>query len=333
MSISRFLRASAGVLIACSFAYASFRDVKLRELFEVVSLSNPLYISLAILTLLLDYCLRCYRWYIVIKTSESQAMAGAVSRAMFIGTALNNILPLRAGDIYRAIHLKRKFGIGIEYSTTTILVERIFDFFTLLLLLLCTTTIFLDSETIFPFFWQMLVAVMAFVTIAAVAFPSLAVNLLGCSLTVAEEHSFSRIKPVLKFFHRIALSLRSILSPKITAHILGVSILIWGLEGLVFQLAAESIGLHHPFIGLSSMCLSTFATLIPGAPGNIGTQDYFIKFSALSIGYSELTSVTYAALAHFILWLPLTILGILLSMFESRSVLKFNASDSDGTET
>src|SRR5689334_25043004 len=53
------------------------------------------------------------------------------TRAMFpittIGYMGNNIYPARAGEVLRAVVLKRKEGVSVSASLATIIVERIFD--------------------------------------------------------------------------------------------------------------------------------------------------------------------------------------------------------------
>jgi uncharacterized membrane protein YbhN (UPF0104 family) len=64
-------------------------------------------------------------------------------RYFFIGNALNNILPMRYGDIYRLIEFSKKTNIPSSTVLASIAVERVFDMFALLLLFQIITLRFL----------------------------------------------------------------------------------------------------------------------------------------------------------------------------------------------
>ena len=46
----------------------------------------------------------------------------------FISLSLNNIIPLRSGDVYRCLYFKIKIGINSSRIIGSILIERVFDF-------------------------------------------------------------------------------------------------------------------------------------------------------------------------------------------------------------
>ena len=69
-----------------------------------------------------------------------------------------------------------------------------------------------------------------------------------------------------------------------------------------------------------SLAAGTLATLLPGAPGYIGTFDYFAARGLVAYGVSLETAAAFALTVHAILWVPLTALGALyLLMLRARS--------------
>ena len=69
---------------------------------------------------------RAWRWHYLLKPIKP-----IPTRVMFpitcIGYMGNNIYPARAGEVLRAVVLKRREGVPISASLATIIVERIFD--------------------------------------------------------------------------------------------------------------------------------------------------------------------------------------------------------------
>ena len=69
---------------------------------------------------------RAWRWHYLLSPIKK-----IPTRTMFpittIGYMGNNIYPARAGEVLRAVILKRREGVPVSASLATIIVERIFD--------------------------------------------------------------------------------------------------------------------------------------------------------------------------------------------------------------
>ena len=61
----------------------------------------------------------------------------------------------------------------------------------------------------------------------------------------------------------------------------------------------------------NQVCTGTLGTLLPAAPGYIGTFDYLTILGLLSYGVDYHIAAAFAVTVHIILWLPLTIAGSL----------------------
>jgi uncharacterized membrane protein YbhN (UPF0104 family) len=99
--------------------------------------------------------------------------------------------------------------------------------------------------------------------------------------------------------------------PRRAAALLGLSLLAWVAEGGVFAAVAASVGVASPVLApWLSVGAATLATLLPSAPGYVGTFDWFaaLGFTAYGVGRSPAAAV--ALLAHLVVWLPVTVAGL-----------------------
>src|SRR5258706_830473 len=115
-----------GVLISVIFIWLAVRGLKLNEFWGAVKQANYCWLTPGMGVYLVGVWVRAWRWYYLLKPIKE-----IPTRTMFpittIGYMGNNIYPARAGEVRRAVILKRKEGVSVSASLATIIVERIFD--------------------------------------------------------------------------------------------------------------------------------------------------------------------------------------------------------------
>ena len=123
-----------GIFLSIIFMYLAFRKVDTRALGIRLKTADLTYMLLALLPLSASYITRTFLWRRIISTFKNVDFSNAFS-ALMIGFFANNILPGRAGEFMRAYVLGSKENIGKTFILGTIVIERLFDIFTLLLFL------------------------------------------------------------------------------------------------------------------------------------------------------------------------------------------------------
>src|SRR5260221_3741804 len=115
-----------GVLISVLFIWLAVRGLKLNEFWGAVKQANYWWLIPGIGVYFVGVWVRAWRWHYLLKPIKE-----IPTRNMFpittIGYMGNNIYPARAGEVLRAVILKRKEGVSVSASLATIIVERIFD--------------------------------------------------------------------------------------------------------------------------------------------------------------------------------------------------------------
>jgi len=121
-----------GLLIAVAAIFYTLRNVSLSELTDSLQSFPILYYIPLTGLIVANFTTRTYRWSLLIRPMKR--VRGLQLFPVFMIGLLGNLLPMRGGEILRAYLLTNKFKIPFSGSLATIMVERVFDIFTLLLL-------------------------------------------------------------------------------------------------------------------------------------------------------------------------------------------------------
>ena len=115
-----------GLAISIVFMYFALNKLKLDEFWLAVKSANYWWILPGIAVYFVGVWVRAWRWHYLLGPIKK-----IPTRVMFpvtcIGYMGNNIYPARAGEVLRAVVLKRREGVPISASLATVIVERIFD--------------------------------------------------------------------------------------------------------------------------------------------------------------------------------------------------------------
>ncbi|MBF0551658.1 MAG: flippase-like domain-containing protein [Deltaproteobacteria bacterium] len=114
------------ILISLTAIYFVLNDVKLDELVYGFKAITPYQITLCAGFFFLNVFFRAVMWRTTTgylgKTSLLNLFGGVVT-----GFLVNNFLPLKAGEFYRAYYLSKKTGFPVSSVLSTVFVERAFD--------------------------------------------------------------------------------------------------------------------------------------------------------------------------------------------------------------
>ncbi|MFC1879720.1 lysylphosphatidylglycerol synthase transmembrane domain-containing protein, partial [Chloroflexota bacterium] len=114
------------VLISVTLLYISLRGLPLDEFWAALKQANYWWLIPGVAVYFVGVWARAWRWHYLLRPVKAIS-TGRMFPIVAIGYFGNNIFPARAGEVLRAVVLKRKEGVAISASLATIIVERIFD--------------------------------------------------------------------------------------------------------------------------------------------------------------------------------------------------------------
>jgi glycosyltransferase 2 family protein len=110
-----------------------FRNADMAGVWAETRRARPDFLGLAVLLTAITYVLRAMRWQYLL-APIGHARFGTAFRATVIGFAASFLLPARAGEVIRPYLLARKERLSATAAFATIILERLLDLVTVLLL-------------------------------------------------------------------------------------------------------------------------------------------------------------------------------------------------------
>lgn len=122
-----------GILVSAFFIYLVFRRVEPAEIFYSLKQINYLWLIPNMAVIILTMFIRALRWKYLLQPIRI-CRAAELFPPVMIGFMANNILPIRLGEVVRAYSLGATTNESRSSIFATIVIERIFDGLTLMLM-------------------------------------------------------------------------------------------------------------------------------------------------------------------------------------------------------
>jgi uncharacterized protein (TIRG00374 family) len=260
--------------------------------------------------------IRARRWsYLFPPGSKPPALVPAV----MIGYMVNNVLPLRAGEVVRVYVVARRWEHGFWTALATLVVERVLDSLTLILVL--GTLIFLIPVP----------ATLRWAATVLLALDVIAVSVLGL-LAVAPAageralRTLTRPWPgltarVLFVFRRFADGLDGIRTP---GHLLPLAlwtVAVWLAPAAAAWVIFRAMHLELPWMAAwTVLAFVGVAISIPAAPGYVGVFHYAAVLALEIFDVERPTAVSYALVYHASQILAITAAGWVFLLREHLSL-------------
>jgi glycosyltransferase 2 family protein len=305
-----------GVLISVLFIWLALRGLRLDEFWEAVRGANYIWLLPGVAVYFMAVWIRAWRWHYLLGPIKK-----IPTRTMFpittIGYMGNNIYPARAGEVLRAVILKRRERVPVSASLATIIVERIFDGVVMLAFVFVNLPELAKLTGASGFVGN----IQQVAVIGTGAFlGALAVFLLAAMFPQMTERVGQRLidrflperlrEKVNGIMHKFLSGLESLRSPFNVLMVFFTSVLIWLLETGKYWFVMHAFPFEVSFFALMLMNgIVNLATTIPSAPGYIGTFDAPGIAVLAAYGVDQATAAGYTLVLHVALWLPITLLG------------------------
>ncbi len=293
----------SGVVLVVVFQLANWKD--LGTAFAAVQLPNLL---VAVALIVFSLGTRAMAWRTLLNNKARFLDSFFIINE---GYLLNNIFPLRMGEIGRAVLMGRTSGLGAFHVLSTIVIERAFDLVAAAVLLLLTLPLALQME------WAKTVAIITlFVVGIGLVMMYLAgryrerlaewLHKLGQRSPFYQKHISSRISSLLE-------GLGALTSAKTFLLSLFWIALSWVVWVLVYYVMLLSIAPHAPLWWAAfGDAVLAMGVAVPSAPAALGVFEGSLA-GALSLvqgGPSFSLALGYAILMHFIQFVITGVLGL-----------------------
>jgi uncharacterized protein (TIRG00374 family) len=305
-----------GVIISLVLLWLALRGLNLQDLGRAMARANYLWLIPGVAIYFVAVWARAWRWHYLLRPLKV-IPTGRLFPTVAIGYFGNNVLPARAGEVVRAVILKKDEEVPVSASLATIIVERVFDGVVMLCFIFLNLPELANLTSSSGFIGDIrtlaLVASAAF--LGALAVFLVAAMLPERSLNLAHGLA-NRLLPqryrakALGLAERFLGGLASLRSPRQVLMVFLTSLVIWLLETGKYWFVMHAFPFQVSYFTLMLMNgVVNVATTIPSAPGYVGTFDAPGIAVLQAYGVDQAIAAAYTLVLHAALWLPITALG------------------------
>ena len=294
------------------------RQVDISESLRALGSVRPLWLLSAMLVYLASYPVRAQRWRLILRDQKALSL-GQTLVPLFVGYMANNLLPARAGEIYRTHFLGRRARISRSGVLASIVVERTFDGLMLGLFMLLTFLLFPEERLLGT---AALVLGVVVVLLAA----GIILHVLRAGRADRDHGLFDKgigllpgrleefVSGRLKLFSR---GMRGISTAGSAAEAGVYTVVAWGLEMLAYTLAVLAFGVVLPLSGyLLVYTLAALGTALPSGPAYVGPYQYAFVLALGVFAVPRETALAVSVGAQVALLGSVTAVGLVLLVRE-----------------
>ena len=306
-----WLYRSVGILVSVFFVYLAVRRVDLSDSVRALGSVRPGWLVAATLVYLSSFPVRALRWRLVLRVQRPLCVKELMA-AVFVGYMANNVLPARAGEVYRAHFLGRRAGISRSGVAASIVVERTLDGLMLVGAILFVSLAFPGEDYLG-----------GAALVAGLIFLALAAGILFYGLKA--DQARRAVRRGLEFFPR---TIQGRLVGRLNSFLHGIrgistagelvaagayTVVIWALDACAVALVVVSFGVTLPPVGyVLVFALVALSTTLPSGPGFVGPFQYAFVLSLGTFAVPRETALAVSVVAQLSLLGSVTLIGLAL---------------------
>lgn len=323
-----------GGLFTLVSLYVAFRGTNFGEVLASLKDVGPLWAFPVLGGTMLSIWIRAYRWKVML-TPVKEISTSKTYVATMIGFMANNVLPMRLGELVRAYSIGRISGISKSSAFATIVVERGFDLFAVLLFL---------GVMLLRHSFSTWVRVAGYTALGVCVAMFVAMGLFHWKRE-ATVRGFGRMMRRLPapialraqdLLQRFLDGLEVLSKGHHLVWIVFLSILTWLAMALGFYFCGLAFGLELPWdASIVMVVVCSLAVMLPSGPGFVGTFEVGARYGLAIFKVPENLAMSYALFYHAVQFVPITLLGLYHLWRENFSLNKAvkNAAERDDIGT
>lgn len=330
---SLWLRTLLGLLVAGILLGFVLVRTDLDKTLDALGEAEFGYLPPAMVLFALAVWFQALRWRYLLKPLVD-VPARRLYPVVFAGHLGNSLVPLRAGEVLRALVVKRREGVSRMAALGTLVVERALDGLTLTaMLLIFVATVDSDGGL-----WQLALAGGLLFGLASVALVLIAFNQERClSLAVGViDRGPARWRARLRrWFRSFLTGTAALRTAGGMAAVLITTVAFWLSVALVYAIVGEAFDMDEGFdTYLLVTAAANLSVSIPSSQGGLGPFEFFVRQTLVFSDVAAPVATAYALVLHAAILATMIIVGAvsLRVVGISMDLLAEPESDGDGEE-
>jgi uncharacterized protein (TIRG00374 family) len=302
------LKIFIGIVSSAFFLALALRNVSFAELLKALAQVNYFFIIPSLILTFLIFCCRAIRWHYMLLPIKPVKISQLFNITV-IGFMVNNILPVRIGELVRAYILGKREQLSKSLALATIIIERLLDGLTILSFLIPIVLLFSSPR------WLKQAGLIFLILYLGIIVFLFLLNFFSQKLIQIFEKLVAPFSPwFAQRLGRMLLSfcegLKIFKTKKQVFLICCFSCFIWGGYSLILMVFLYAFHINAPFYA-PFLLLVIIATgvAIPSSPGFIGTLQFFCVIGLALFGVPKSESLGFSIVFHASQYIPITLLG------------------------
>ena len=293
-----WIRGVVGLVIGAFFFWLALHQTSWEQVQAILSQAQAKWLLTAMGFYAANMIVRVVRWRRLLWDVKALSF-GSVGIALLVGYAMNNILPARLGELFRANFAGRRYRVSRSAIAGSIVVERVLD-----------GLIVVGSLVIGRLFIREQAVLSSLTTVGGILFSSIFI-FLWVSSRGSKRNWFVRLPPaVTSRMQGFRKGLAGMRGARLIQAV-RLSLIVWLLEGIAHWAVLKAIGASLSWQQMLSVVgVVNLSTLIPSAPGFAGTYQYAYAFTVGLFGYQPALGVAAATAAQVFLLGSVTLTGL-----------------------
>ncbi len=301
-----------------------FYDIRLPQLLSDLQKISWQLVVLAVIIHFISYILQGLRWSFLLRPLGRISTMNA-TWAVYIGLLVNEILPLRAGELARAFLASRWLKKDFVAVLPSIILGRFIDGVWMLSAIIIAAAVIplpqvlIRDERIFAFIILILSGVFFYIILRKGKFTG--------KNKLSRRLNWKPFQYIVDLISQISQGLRTTGRSRYFVLSLVASLFFLLLQFLALYIIVLAYGISLSlWEGGIVFIILVIGTAIPNTPSNVGTYQFFLVLGLTLFGISKTTASGFSMIAYIFLTLPVWLLGMVAL---SRTGLKLSALRSE----
>lgn len=295
---SRGVRIGLSIAISALFLGFAVRGVHWDEAGAALRAANYWWVLAMLPVTVWSLIIRAQRWRVFLHAVGVPPLRPLVS-ATNIGFLANMVLPLRIGEVVRPVLLSRMAKLPLSGVLASVLLERIFDMFTILFLFGLAASLVNVSDQVRQWGWMLsgLALAVAGVIVLIRVQEKLALRI---ARALANLLPGTLGDSAYGFAQGFVHALEMLDSPVAYLRAFGWSLYLWFVISLVYAFGFWAFHIDVPALR-GSLVLTTIVAIavsVPSAPGFIGSFQLGCVLGLRIFGVDESAAIAYSLVVH-----------------------------------
>ena len=284
-----------GIVISAVFLVLAVRKADWASMLSALASADVFLLCLGALCLVGTFTVFAVRWKMLLGALPGLSVRDTFCYIM-IGYVANTVLPLRLGDVARAVMMAKKQRTSVALVFASIALERVLDVLALLGIVLGLSVVMDIPQTIrYSIF---LFAAVAVIAMAILFIAAQNEDLLSRFLRYLSA-KFPFLSGICGIVEKFAGGLQLLKQGKQSVMALALSTAAWLIAGIGMTLWVKAFGLDVPwYAGVFVLAVINLGSAIPSSPGFIGVYHY-LAVLALSVWVPDKSvALAFAVATH-----------------------------------